>query len=195
MRLARPWAELLGIIQQPVGHSVIGQGGGDPLFSALIGERLRAFRQEIPAIAIASLQVNSLIDDQADHLITDKDAFPAEHGADRYPAKVMKKIVETVRSDSPKANGMVRWTIPSDGRRELGRAAVALHCCAGVIETDSPQPQADVWFGLLNTNRAPSFSFTKSSSVPIKNRIALGSMKILTPLSSITSSNGFASEA
>lgn len=29
---------------------------------------------------------------------------------------------------------------------------------AGVICTLSPQPQADVWFGLLNTNRAPSFS-------------------------------------
>src|SRR5690349_17764014 len=29
---------------------------------------------------------------------------------------------------------------------------------AGVNCTDSPQPQAEVWFGLLNTNCAESFS-------------------------------------
>jgi hypothetical protein len=31
-------------------------------------------------------------------------------------------------------------------------------CAAGLSCTDSPQPQADVWFGLLNTNWAASLS-------------------------------------
>ena len=59
-----------------------------------------------------------------------------------------------------------------------------------MMTTDSPQPQASVWFGLLKTKRAPSFSRLKSISVPIRNMTALGSMKMRTPLSSTTSSSG-----
>jgi hypothetical protein len=34
-------------------------------------------------------------------------------------------FLAAVRSGSPKANEMVQWTISSDERRELGRAAVS----------------------------------------------------------------------
>jgi hypothetical protein len=40
-----------------------------------------------------------------------------------------------VRSGSPQANEMVRWTISSDERRELGRAAAAPSSDQAVGET------------------------------------------------------------
>src|SRR6478735_891864 len=61
---------------------------------------------------------------------------------------------------------------------------------AGVSWTDSPQPQAPVWLGLLKTNVADNLSVLKSISVPSRNSKALGSTRILTPLSSTTSSLG-----
>jgi len=59
-----------------------------------------------------------------------------------------------------------------------------------VIATDSPQPQAEVWFGLLKTNCDDIFVVWKSISVPSRNSTALGSMSTVTPLSSTTSSSG-----
>ena len=53
-------------------------------------------------------------------------------------------------------------------------ALTATYCTAAFNATDSPQPHALVWFGLLNTKRACSLSRTKSISVPIKNKIAFG---------------------
>src|SRR5262249_39515450 len=72
-------------------------------------------------------------------------------------------------------------------------AVLAVSICAwaaGVMATDSPQPQALDWFGLLKTKAALSLSTLKSSSVPNRNRIAVGSIRILTPFSSTTSSCG-----
>src|SRR5438270_6826603 len=66
---------------------------------------------------------------------------------------------------------------------------------AGRITTDSPQPQASVWLGLRKRKREASRSRAKSISVPIRNITALGSISIRTPLSSITSSNGFCASA
>ena len=66
----------------------------------------------------------------------------------------------------------------------------ALRRRPGVIATDSPQPQAEVWFGLLKTNCDESLVVWKSISVPSRNRTALGSIRTFTPLSSITSSSG-----
>src|SRR6185437_2274175 len=196
MGLAHPPAELLRIVQQAFRRGIIGEGRGIALLAPRVGEGLGAVPHEIRPVAVAGFQIDLIIHDQANHQIAHEDAFAAEHAADGDAAKSVEKIVETVRSGSPQAKGMVRWTIPFDGRRALGRAAeVALQDWAGVICTLSPQPQAEVWFGLLKTNRAPSFSCTKSSSVPIRNRMALGSMKIFTPLSSITSSKGLASVA
>src|SRR5579863_3601576 len=74
--------------------------------------------------------------------------------------------------------------IPLRLREQFPSGANYASSSTGVIETDSPQPQAAVWLGLLNTKRAASLSRTKSISVPTRNRIALGSMKIFTPLSS-----------
>ena len=48
---------------------------------------------------------------------------------------------------------------------------------AGVSSTDSPQPQAEVWFGLLNTNCEDSLSIFQSISVPSRNSTALGSIR------------------
>src|SRR5262252_9729784 len=48
---------------------------------------------------------------------------------------------------------------------------------AGVIATDSPHPQAEVWFGLLNTNPEENLSTRKSISVTRRNSTAFGSMK------------------
>src|SRR5262249_43222234 len=59
---------------------------------------------------------------------------------------------------------------------------------AGVIATDSPQPQALVWFGLLKTNVADSLSTLKSISVPSRKSTAFGSTSTFTPLSSTISS-------
>src|ERR1700704_7160038 len=54
-------------------------------------------------------------------------------------------------------------------------ASVGLVSCeAGVSATDSPQPQAEVWFGLLKTKPADSLSILKSISVPRRNSTALG---------------------
>src|SRR6185312_5527829 len=110
---------------------------------------------------LAGLEVDDVVEDHADHDRAGIKAFAAE---------------EALRGDGT----------------EFGEQIVvaAQASVAGLIDTLSPQPQAAVWFGLLNTNRAPSFSRTKSISVPIRKRIALGSMNILTPLSSTTSSSG-----
>src|SRR5947209_3604914 len=68
-------------------------------------------------------------------------------------------------------------------------ASTPAESAAGVSCTDSPQPQAEVWFGLLNTKVDESLSTLKSISVPSRNSTALGSINSLTPLSSTTSSN------
>jgi hypothetical protein len=47
--------------------------------------------------------------------------------------------------------------LPFQGR-DYQLAGSRLPSFAGVSATDSPQPQADVWFGLLNTNCAASLS-------------------------------------
>src|SRR5579862_3445731 len=119
------------------------------------------------ALLFVGLEVDDVVEDHADHRVAGIDAVAAEEALDRDPPELREQIVE----------------------------AAAQAGFAGVIETLSPQPQAAVWFGLLKTKRAPSFSRTKSISVPIRNRIALGSMKIFTPLSSTTSSSGFTSSA
>src|SRR5262245_44188871 len=72
----------------------------------------------------------------------------------------------------------------------LNQCASEPSAFAGVNSTDSPQPQAEVWFGLLNTNCEDSLSTFQSISVPSRNSTALGSIRSFTPLSSTTSSVG-----
>ena len=61
---------------------------------------------------------------------------------------------------------------------------------AGVIATLSPQPQAEVSLGLRKVKVEDSRSTLKSISEPSRNSTAFGSIRTLTPLSSMTSSSG-----
>ena len=68
---------------------------------------------------------------------------------------------------------------------------VVFQCCAvstistgtvaGVMATLSPQPQADVSFGLLKTNVDENLSVFTSIWEPSRNNTALGSIRIVTP--------------
>src|SRR5205085_12110358 len=78
-------------------------------------------------------------------------------------------------------------------RRDLPLQSVS--ASAGLIATDSPQPQADVWLGLRNTKPDLSGVASKSISVPRRNSTALASTSIFTPLSSTISSKGRFSSA
>src|SRR5262249_45298280 len=152
----------LRIVVKPFRQFVIGGkhalGGLEFVF-----QRAAALRLERRAGFLIDLQEKPVLIDQAEHKLVAIDALCAEHAAQRDPAKFREKTVEGVR-------------------------VFRHHALAGVIETDSPQPQEAVSLGLRKVKREPSLPVSKSISVPIRNRIALGSMKILTPWSSITSS-------
>src|SRR4029077_20922196 len=94
-------------------------------------------------------QVDQIVKDHADHDFTGINTFAAKETANGYWSECLKEIVEATR---------------------IARARHSAF--AGSMETLSQQPQAAVWLGLLKTKRAPSFSRTKSISVPIRNRIA-----------------------
>ena len=95
---------------------MIRQGHG--LFGARKGEGTATFRLEIGAVEIGGFQIQPLVRHQADHHIAGIDALAAEHAADADGTEELEKIIETAR--------------------------IAFHSCAGVICTDSPQPQAEV---------------------------------------------------
>ena len=56
-----------------------------------------------------------------------------------------------------------------------------------------PQPHLPVSLGLIKTKPDLTFSSTKSRVVPVINKVALGSMKMVTPLSTIFSPGALAS--
>src|SRR5436305_734135 len=102
--------------------------------------------------------------------------------------------VKYLKSDPHPA---LRTDLPFSRRRKARTqcASALAGSVAGVNCTDSPQPQAEVWFGLLNTKVEDSLSTLKSISVPSRNITALGSISNLMPLSSTISSNFAASAA
>jgi hypothetical protein len=111
-----PEAEFLRIIQQPIWNLIIRHA--DDLPALAVSERLAIFGQEVGAVAIARLQIEPILKNQSDHDFAGINALAAEHAADVDRTKMLEEIVEA--------------------------ACIALQCSAGVIETLSPQPQAEV---------------------------------------------------
>src|SRR5262249_9196616 len=148
----RPTGQLFRIVVKPLRQRV---PAGDDRFAAFPErERLRLLRKEGLAGLGVGLEIDRVAEDHADHDLASADALAAEDRREGEGPESREQIVEAVR--------------------------VARHdqsSFAGVIETLSPQPQAAVWLGLLKTKRAASLSRTKSISVPMRNMIALGSMK------------------
>lgn len=125
---------------------------------------------------VVGLEINLVAVPQADHQPVGENADAAEHPADADRPELRKELRDRVRV--------------------LHRPATSLdQFFAGSIWTDSPHPQAPVWFGLLNTNCEENLSVLKSISVPSRNSTAFGSMKTRTPLSSTTSSLGSTASA
>src|SRR4029079_6403630 len=116
-----------------------------------------------------------------DHPAVDEDAGATEHAAHVDRAELSKKFADCFGVHAAPLKAQC--------------ASAPAGSAAGVNCTDSPQPQAEVWFGLLNTKVDDSLSTLKSISVPSRNRTALGSISSFTPLSSTTSSNLLAASA
>src|SRR5690242_20218800 len=79
--------------------------------------------------------------------------------------------------------------------RQAQAGALRASGLAGVMATLSPQPQAEVSFGLEKAKLADNRSTLKSICAPSRNSTAFGSIKRRTPLSSTTSSRGDAVSA
>ena len=65
-------------------------------------------------------------------------------------------------SAGARRNASVNYEFPTftngTGQRHQGASEADPTSVAGVIATDSPQPQAEVWFGLLKTNPEENLS-------------------------------------
>ena len=134
---ARPDRKLVGIVVEPVRHAPVGRH--DTLARALRErERRKPLTLEYGGIAFAGLEIDDAVRNQAEHRVVGIDAGAAEHAAHRDRAEDGKQLDDVV------------------GRHEI-RAGGA-DSAAGLSCTDSPQPQAEVWFGLLKTNCADSLS-------------------------------------
>ena len=86
------------------------------------------------------LQIDDALMHEGEHRLLGIDPGSTEHAPDH---------------DHPEGGEQFADILGGHHRRRRG------YCCAsaaGLSCTDSPQPQADVWFGLLNTNWVESFS-------------------------------------
>src|SRR5690349_22892212 len=182
-RVARPGGELVGIVVEPIWRAPVGHDGALAALRPLgrVGERPLPFGFERRDGLLIGLQVERVARHQGEHGAVGKDAEAREHAARYHRAERRKQLDDAigVHADAPAGGQCVSAVSPE----------------AGVSATDSPQPQAEVWFGLLNTKPADSLSILKSISVPSRNITALGSISSLTPLSSTTSSCGCALSA
>ena len=110
----------------------------------VITERAAAFGLEGRHCFVIGFEIDLPIQDQSEHQAVIKQPGTAEHALDLKRAEFRKQITD-------------KFGIH-------GYDPVPLYCAPaasslnGVSCTDSPQPQAEVWFGLLNTNWAESFS-------------------------------------
>ncbi len=86
------------------------------------------------------LQIDELVGNQREHDAVGIKPGAAEHAAHVHGAELAEHF-----ADMRGVHGRPRQLVPAAS-------------FAGVSCTDSPQPQADVWFGLLNTNCADNFS-------------------------------------
>src|SRR2546430_1666355 len=84
------------------------------------------------------LEIDRVAGDKSDHSSVDENPGAAEHATHRHWAKFLKQFDNRV--------GFHEATLPS-----AQCASAPAVSAAGVSCTDSPQPQAEVWFGLLNT--------------------------------------------
>ena len=130
-------------------------------------EGLAAFCDEGLAAVVIGFEVNPIGHHPDDHAIS-INAFAAEHAAQLDPAERREQIVETVRIGLAPSVGV-------GGRDRNAFAAAAGRRLVRIVEDEA---------------RAQLARARNPVSVPIRNRIALGSMKIFTPWSSITSSSG-----
>jgi len=90
------------------------------------------------------LKIDQLVGNKPKHHIAGIDTGAAEHPANVHGAEFSEQIADMVG-------------IHGKSLRRI-YCAPAASFLAGVSCTDSPQPQAEVWFGFLNTNWAESFS-------------------------------------
>src|SRR6187551_518444 len=171
MRGMRPSCKLLHVVVEAIGHAPVRRQRMRAVPGG-IGKRRLPFALECRDSFAVGLEIDHIVGDQADHQAVDENAGAAEHAANRYGSEFSKEL-----ADRFGVHGCLQC------------ASAAAGSAAGVSCTDSPQPQAEVWFGLLNTKVDESLSTLKSISVPSRNMTAFGSISSLTPLSSTTSSN------
>src|SRR5262249_46575828 len=131
--------QLLWIVVEAIRHAPIGRQRR-ALASPGIGERLETLTLERRGIVRIGFQINDAIVHEGEHDAVGKDAGAAEHAA--HPDRTVggKQFADVV------------------GSHRRGRRPYRCASAAGLSWTDSPQPQAEVWFGLLNTNCAESLS-------------------------------------
>lgn len=90
------------------------------------------------------LEVEFTVEGKGEGQAVPRDPMTAEHAADLNGSEALEDV----------ADGL--------GVHAADQAVCSLSGLAGVMATDSPQPQADVWLGLLNTNWDDIFVVWKS---------------------------------
>ncbi len=139
-----PLSEFIRIIVKPVRQPPIGHHR--PLAGlGAIFERLAAFADETRRRCRVGLQINLTVGYEAEHDAAGIKAGAIEHAAHLNGAEDSEQFGDII--------GVHAMLAP---RRNFAPYSAA--SLAGVSCTDSPQPQAEVWFGLLKTNWADSFS-------------------------------------
>ncbi len=130
--------ELLGLIERGIGQAPIARDHGFP--SPIEAERQRTGGGELPLRLGIGLQENLSSAFEREKEIIGIDAVSAEHSLEPHRADRVKELDD---------RGCVHG-VPRGAARSC--QAVSASGLAGSIATDSPQPQADVWFGFSNTN-------------------------------------------
>src|SRR5262245_1633722 len=139
-RCARPDRQLLRIVVEAIRHAPIGHHA-PPALLGRVGERLERLALECGRVVRIGLQVNDTARDEREHHTVGVEAGPAEQAA---------------QLDWPEGGEQFADVVGRQGR-SLARGTYCVSL-AGLSLTDSPQPQAEVWLGLLNTNCADSLS-------------------------------------
>jgi hypothetical protein len=138
MGLAGPFGHFVRIVEAGFRCPPIGHDGS--LALRPIGERRQRQRFEVAARGRVGLEIEHLIGNEREHEAVAEDAGAAEHAAHRHRAKTRKLFLDEIEIFGARRH----------------RPYSAGTAWAGFSITDSPQPQAEVWFGLLKMK--PDFS-------------------------------------
>ncbi len=176
-RGACPGHELVRIVVEAVWHAPVG-GERGAFAAAGIAEGLEPLAVEVGCALLVNLQIDHAGADQGEHGFVSIDPGAAKQTTHFDRSERAEQLADILGRHQRMSRKSGHRFSDKDMRNTRKRPRRTRYGCAevsgaGLSCTDSPQPQAETWFGLLKTKVEEKRSVLKSSSVPSRNSTAL----------------------